>query len=229
MANGKYDRAIEILDAAIANNVWENGKTPYYLAYALIQTEKYDRAKEVLSEGLKRFPGDKNLIETMIGYYGLTGGDFNEIKAMLEEALQNNPENASIWNGLAQIYKSSEDTEKSIEFFTRYVAQFPESVQSNYYLGDILYEKANRIVDSIKDDKTMSKASRDTANEQAKDIYRQAWKYLKVAYEGETSPQMAIIQRYLHTTFMLIDDPGMQEVYDKVEPIFQAMLDAQQN
>lgn len=218
----KYDRATEILEAALENNVWEEGRTPYYLSYAYMQVENFDKAKEVLDKGLAKFPGDKNMIESMISYYAMTEGDFNEIKDMLEEALKSDPENVGIWNGLAMVYADTDDKEKAMEFFTKYAERFPDSAQANYYLGDAWYTKGDDVRMAMESDRTMSKASRDAAAEEAKTAYRNAWKYLKAAYESDPT-QAAILQRYFYTTYHLIDDPGMQELFDKLQPEWDAM------
>ncbi len=226
MMDQKYDRAIEILQVAMDNNVWEGGETPYLLSYALMQTDQFDKAKTVLTRGLEMFPGNKKLIESMVTYYALTQGDFGEIKGLLEEALKTSPDNMAIWNGLGQVYLEEGDSDKSIEYFTKYVTQFPDEVQPNFYLGDVWYAKGEKILKDAEDDKTMSKAARDAASEQAKDAFRQAWKYLKVAYDNDNSSEAAVIQRLTYVTYRLIDDPGMEEFYKNVESKYQAIVES---
>lgn len=218
----EYDRAVPIFEAAIANNVWEEGKTPYFLAYALLQQKKFPEAKKVLDEGLKKFPGDKNMMESMVNYYAQTGGDFNEIKSELESSLEKDPNNQALWNGLGQVYIDEGDNDKSIEFFTKYVEKFPESPQSNFYLGDAWYGKADAIRIDAEGDTSMSKAARDAKIEESKEGYRKAWNYLKKAYEG--NKEDAVLQRFTFTTYRLIDDPGMNDLYtNELEPAYKAM------
>ncbi len=220
----KYDRAIEILQNAVDNNVWEEGRTPYLLGFAYMQTKQYDKAKDIIEKGLKLFPDNKELIESMVSYYAETEGDFNEIRDLMEQALKNDPENVSIWNGLGQMYLESGDIDKTIDFYTRYVDKFPDSAQANFYLADALYEKGNKLLSDADNDKTMSKASKDAAVEQAKETYRKAWKYFDASYQIDPS-QVATVQRLMFVSYRIVDDPGMEDAFNKFEAEYKAMTE----
>jgi tetratricopeptide (TPR) repeat protein len=224
---GKYDRAIEILTAAMESNVWEDGNTPYLLFHAYMQTDRDADAKKALDAGLLMFPENNDLLESMVDYYAMTGGDFNEIKDMLEKSLEHNPENAAVWNGLGQIYLKGGDQEKTIEFFKRYVEKFPESAQSNFYLGDALYEKGQSIMNAADNDRTMSRAAKDAAVAQAKDMFREAWKYMRASYDLRPE-ETATIQRLMFIAYSIVDDPGMEDMFKRFEGEYRAKTEGQE-
>ncbi len=218
----KYDRAIEIFETAIDNNVWEEGQTAYLLGHALMQTEQQEKAKELFDKALVMFPENKDLLESMVDYYTVTGGDFGEIKTTLEKALAADANNVAVWNGLGQIYLKDTDLDKAIEFFTQYVEKFPKSAQANFYLGHVWYKKANEMLAAADEDKTMSRAAKDAALEAAKDAYRQSWKYLNTSYE-QKSDEPGTIEHLTFVTYRIIEDPGMEEFYNKIEAEYKAL------
>ncbi len=223
LTDDNNEKAIEILSTALDAGVWEGGKTPYFLSHAYMRTEQLDKMKEVLTKGLEMFPDDKGLIENMVNYYILTKGDFGEIKGLLEKSLADAPDNISLWAGLAQVHMQEGDSEKSMEFFTRFQEKFPEEVQANFYLGDAWYERGSKIEDDARNDKTMSAAAVKEADEKAKEAYRQAWKYLDKAYQSQPD-EKAVLQRYTFVTARLIEDPGMEELYEKLEGEYKAAM-----
>lgn len=212
LTDGNYDKAIEILRSAIDNGVLEDGKTQYFLAYAYLQQDKNDEAKKVLDDGLKRFPGNNELITSMISYYAKTGGDFGEIKSLLETALANDKTNQALWNGLGQVYLNGDDNEASIEYFTDYVAAFPDAAESNYFLGDAWYAKASALTD----------ANGGTPTDEALVAYRNAWKYLKASYDAEPL-EKATVQRLYYTTYRIQKDAGMADFFKEIEAEYKAM------
>lgn len=218
-----YDRAIETYQKAIEYNVWEEGQVPNLLGYMYIQAEQYDKAKELYDKALALFPENKDLLESMVYYYRATGGDPNEMRNTLEKALAGDPENVGMWNGLAQIHYKSEDFDTAIEFFTKYVEKFPDSAEANFYLGNAWYLKGNELLKYADEDKTMSKASKDAALATAKDAYRQAWKYLHKSWE-EKPDEVGTIERLTFVTYRIIEDPGMEKFYEKIEKEYKATL-----
>jgi tetratricopeptide (TPR) repeat protein len=203
-----YEKAIPLLEEAIANNVWEQGKTPYFLSWALLQTQQYDKVKPLLEKALELFPGNSELIGNMISYYGITEGDFGEIREMLEKALVNDPTNEAVWNGLAQVYLKETDKTKSEPFFRKYVEAFPNLMEANYYMGDLLMEQGNDIVN--------------TEPEKANEFYRQAWKYIEKAYSVKPT-EKAVVQRLQHLSHRLYDDPGMEANLERYTKEFEAL------
>lgn len=226
----QYDKAVPVFEAAIANNVWEEGKTPYYLAYALMQQKKYPETKKVLDQGLAKFPGNKELMEMLVSYYTATGGDFTEIKSQMEATLSKDPENQLAWEGLGQIYLNDSDFDKSIEFFTKYVAKFPDSPRSNYYLGDTWFSKADALRTEAEGGTTMSKTARDAKMAEAMEAYRQAWKYLKTSYD-QNPAEDAALERLTFVTYRLSDeDPAMLKLYEEeLKAKYEAMRERLNN
>jgi tetratricopeptide (TPR) repeat protein len=224
MMNKKYDRATEIFETAIENNVWEEGRTPYFLSWVYMQTNQLDKAKAVLDKALLLFPDNQDLLASIVDYYTVTGGDFNEIKTTLEKALEADPDNVSVWNGLGQIYLKDTDLDKAIEFFGRYVAKFPDSAQANFYLGHVWYKKGNELLTAADKEKTMSRTAKAAALEAAKDAYRQAWKYLNISY-GQKPDEAITIEHLTFVTYRIIEDPGMEAFYNKIEAEYKALED----
>lgn len=223
LVNENYPKAIEIYEEAIANDVWENGDIAYYLSWAYLKTENQtDKAKDVLQRGFKLFPENDKIVEGLINYYYMTEGDFSEITDVLEAAIKKDPSKLIYWSGLGQAYLTKGDLDKTVEFYTKFVEQFPDEFAANYYLGDQLMEKGLKLLDDAEDNASLSKAQKDELRSEALGIFKKALPPLMKAYDEQPN-EKAVVQRIKHVLFQLQDEPGMLELFDKFHKIEEGM------
>ena len=222
VTNKDYDKAIEIFEDAVAKDVWADGNIAYFLSWSYLQTKDYPKAKDILQRGIKLFPENKSITEGLINYYSLAQDDFSEIIDVLQKAVKEDPDNIVLWNGLGQAYLNKENRTESIDFFTRFVAKFPNDFGANYYLGDQWMEEGEALLKEADGDGGMSQAQKNETRAKAMDAFKKAFPPLEKAFELNRS-EKAAIQRVTRVLFRLKDEPGMQPVFEKYNEIYEAM------
>ncbi len=220
-----WDKAIEIFEDAIANDVWSEGSVPYFLSWAYLQKgeEYYPKAKAALQRAIELFPDNDNISEGLINYYSLAGDDFTEITGVLEAALKKDPSKIILWNGLGQAYLKVDDRAKTIEFFRKFAEAFPDDFSANYYLGDQLMVEGEVLLKEAADNESLSQAQKDELNARAMDLFREAYPISERAYNYRPD-ETAAIQRVTRILFRLKDEPGMGSVFDKYNKLYEATL-----
>lgn len=224
LANDNFPKTIQIYEDAIANDVWENGDIAYYLSWAYLQSgeEDYPKAKDILQRGFKLFPENNKIVEGLINYYYITGGDFAEIADVLETAIANDPTKLVYWSGLGQAYLTMGDLDKTVEFYTKFVDRFPDEFAANYYLGDQLMEKGLQLIDDADINASLSQAQKDALRAEALGVFKKALPPLMKAY-GERPDEKAVVQRVTRVLFQLQDEPGMMSEFEKFHKLEKEM------
>lgn len=226
IANEDYDKGIEVFEDAVEHEIWAGGNIPYFLSWAYLKKgeEYYPKAKEILLKGKELFPENENIPEGLINYYSLSGDDFTEIIDVLEDALKKDPSKKIIWDGLGQAYLKIDDRAKTIEFFKKFVAEYPDDFGANYYLGDQLMEEGEALYKEANENESLSKAQRDELMAKAMGLYREAFPVSEKAYIYRPE-EVAALQRVTHILFRLKDEPDMAPVFDKYNKIYEATRD----
>lgn len=225
LANDNFPKAIEIYENAIAHDVWEKGDIAYYLSWAYLQSgeQYYPKAKDILQRGFAKFPENSKIVEGLINYYYITSGDFAEITDVLEQAIADDPSKLVYWSGLGQAYLSSGDNlDKTIEFYTKFVNQFPDEFAANYYLGDQLMEKGLNLLDDADLNASLSQAQKDALRAEALEVFKKALPPLMKAYNDNPN-EKAVVQRVTRVLFQLQDEPGMLKEFEKFHEIEKSM------
>jgi hypothetical protein len=119
-------------------------------------------ARAVLAEGRKKFPEDASLLFAEINYY-ISKGRLDELTGSLEEAIQKEPDNVTLYNKLGEIYNNLfanllEDSTKTTEQKTPQLKEYaakaktnfkiavekePKNADANYSFGALLYNETN--------------------------------------------------------------------------------------
>ncbi len=138
--HGQGSKKIEVYDALFKANIGKND------AVAL----KY------LEEGRAIDPENINLLFTEINYY-LKKGQYDVLEGKLQEAMDKEPENASLravmGNVYNDFYKKEEDTAKAKEYFDKAEDYYKQALEINdesfealYSLGELNYNRAAGLV-----------------------------------------------------------------------------------
>lgn len=125
-------------------------------------------ALKILQEGRKKFPESAAMLFAEINYF-ISKGRLNELTGSLEQAIAKEPDNASLYRALGDVYNNLftsllEDTVQTREQrdpklkeyaaqakknFMSAVEKDPKSMDFNYSLGALLYNETNIIAQEI--------------------------------------------------------------------------------
>ena len=161
---GKYDEAIKSLDLSKADNY---NTLDVYNAYAYVYEQQKDTANliNIFKEGIKNFAPEINgsdyaFLPRLINVY-INQDKTNEAIALIEESLQENPNDCEYLKLLGSLYYEQKDEAKAIETLEKAIAANPNYAEAYGELGRIFYNNAITIsneVSEIKDNMTYSKA-----------------------------------------------------------------------
>ena len=144
----------------------DNGKTDAVVYEALysIYTEEgdADKALATLEEGRIANPDDSGLLFSEINHY-LTSGNLETLIVKLEQAIEKEPDNVSVYVTLGSVYdqlhqKASKDGDsvKAKEYFAQALSYYnqtlekePENFDATYSIGALYYNKAAGMVGEI--------------------------------------------------------------------------------
>ncbi len=222
-----YLKSIECLTAAekIANDA-----EIYYLIYhayrgnAANDPEAIKKAKVYLEEGMAQYPSDTNIIESLSEAYVFLGEDPNQILSIVENALQQAPDNADMWSALGVLYVSQENYDKAIEAFTHMVALLPDSYIANNNLGIVYIKKAEKILDDV-NARAATFATQDEYDAELSKafvVYAEAVPFLEKAAEIDPS-NLGTIELLKNVTFRIREMDGMMEKYEKYNNLYKQM------
>jgi len=125
-------------------------------------------ALKVLQEGRKKFPEESSLLFAEINYY-ISSGRLNELTGSLEQAIKKEPNNASLYRALGDVYNnlftvlledSTQTREQKAPKIKEYstgakknfmiaVEKEPNNMDFNYSLGALLYNETNLVAQEM--------------------------------------------------------------------------------
>jgi tetratricopeptide (TPR) repeat protein len=125
-------------------------------------------ALKILQEGRKKFPESAAMLFAEINYF-ISKGRLNELTGSLEQAIAKEPENASLYRALGDVYnnlftalledtvmtkeqrdpKLKEYASKAKKNFMAAVEKDPKNMDFNYSLGALLYNETNIIAQEM--------------------------------------------------------------------------------
>ena len=122
----------------------------------------WEGAKTVLAEGRKRFPDNAGLLFAEINAY-LKEGRLDELTGRLKQAIQQEPDNVSLYVNLGNVYdnlqqleqkarndaKAAEYFEEARKYYTQAIEKDAKSLDAHYMLGALYYNKAALIIQEM--------------------------------------------------------------------------------
>ncbi|MEM9525316.1 MAG: hypothetical protein AAGA31_01850 [Bacteroidota bacterium] len=114
-----------------------------------------EAAGKYLAEGREKFPEEASLLFSEINFY-LQEGRLSELTGKLEEAIEKEPDNTSLYATLGQVYENlykttaeSGDEAKAAEYYEKARAQYEKGLEKDpnagrliYSLGAMIYNRA---------------------------------------------------------------------------------------
>lgn len=204
------EKALNAFDRAMSLGYQKKNIYDYAISVAA-QLHKNDRVYE-LSE--KAYPiygkEDSKYLQLMINGK-IEEGKYDEALTMLQQAIQDDPENAQLYNVLGILQESQNQLDESIATYRKAVAIDPDLAQAQYNLGRQICNKAYAL-----DDKASS-LPQDEYNkvrfEEVNPLFKEASTYLERAYQLDPD-NMHDALIYLRNVYYNIGD---EENYQRVQ------------
>lgn len=143
-----YEKAIRYYKKLIEFN-YKGSEMYRYLAGAYLSIGDKALYFKTLQDGLNNFPEkDIFLLRMIINYY-LDNQQYEEATQYIEMALKIEPENASYYYILGNIYERNGAEQKSIDYYSKALEIKPLYFEASYNLGVIYHNKAAKEIDVL--------------------------------------------------------------------------------
>lgn len=219
---GDYEAALTDLDTAIEMGFDDNGDAYYYKFYCLYQLKKVDEATKVLEYGITKYPNNDRVLGALMDVYSITPDkDPSNLVPLVLNVIEQYPNNADLYVGLARIYDKLGQEDDAIEAARKAVEVNPESFLGNYYTGYYIAKKGENEDNKLRQMTITSRAQYQTARAEVIKIYAASIAPLEKAYELNPS-EPSTIELLKNLTFRLRDDEEMAAKNKKYEALVKA-------
>jgi len=235
---GQVDTAIMFNAGIAAQNMkeWEKAAKYYEMAakhdyggartYILLKNSYFQagdttQAVETLKEGFNKYPGNQNMIASLINHYLLNTDHPEDALDFIAEAKKQHPENAQYYSAEAQIYDKLDQTEKAKESYKAALERDPDLFMALYNLGVLYFNEGVDIVS--KANQTKDDAEYKKLRDQANAKFKKAIPYMEKALEVKPDEQNVL--NTLRTLYYRLrtEDPKYVEKYKEISKRLEEM------
>lgn len=205
----------------------EEGNIYYYLFHCLYGQKEADKAnvmkaKDALLTGIEKFPKNERILDGLMQLYTSEEGVGNpaDLIALIDKAIQDNPENVDLWFGRGRIFYALKDYDQSIDSFKKVVELKPDMFEGNYYLGVFYTIKGDALNKEMNEKQYSSQAAYDADLKGVNDIYMAAVPWFEKAHQLKTD-DIDTLEFLKSLCFRLRDEPGIMEKYNTYNDLYK--------
>ncbi len=205
----------------------EEGNIYYYLFHCLYGQKEADKAnvikaKEALLTGIEKFPKNERILDGLMQLYTSEEGVGNpaDLVALIDKAIQDNPENVDLWFGRGRIFYALKDYDQSIDSFKKVVELKPDMFEGNYYLGVFYTIKGDALNKEMNEKQYSSQAAYDADLKGVNDVYMAAVPWFEKAHQIKTD-DIDTLEFLKSLCFRLRDEPGIMEKYNTYNDLYK--------
>lgn len=205
----------------------EEGNIYYYLFHCLYGQKEADKAnvmkaKDALLTGIEKFPKNERILDGLMQLYTSEEGvgDPADLIALIDRAIQDNPENVDLWFGRGRIFYALKDYDQSIDSFKKVVELKPDMFEGNYYLGVFYTIKGDALNKEMNEKQYSSQAAYDADLKGVNDIYMAAVPWFEKAHQLKTD-DLDTLEFLKSLCFRLRDEPGIMEKYNTYNDLYK--------
>lgn len=207
----------------------EEGSIYYYLFHCYYGQREKDpafvmKAKDALLTGIEKFPKNERILDGLMQLYTTEKGvgDPADLVTMIEEAIQNSPDNVDLWFGRGRIFYALENYDESIASFMKVAELKPDMFEGNYFTGLFIVIKGDAMNEAINARQYTSPADYENDFKKLNEVYLEAIPWLEKAHE--LKPDDVNTVNYLKSLcYRFRDMEGMSAKYDKYDAIYKQM------
>ena len=177
-----------------------------------------EKALEVVRRGRAIFKDDKDLMKEEINLLIITD-QAEEARVKLEDAIEEEPDNANLRYNLAFLYDQISETDKAIESYKKAVELESDYFDANYNLAVIYYNRAADLIRESNDMdlKTYQKEGK-KLEEAAKEDFKRSLPYFEKAHQ--INPEERTVMETLQTVYsQLRMNDKVAELSKKIEAL----------
>ena len=206
----------------------EEGNIYYYLFHCYYGQKDADKAnvlkaKDALVAGIKKFPKNERILDGLVQLYTNpedSVGDPADLVALIDAAIESNPENVDLWFGRGRIFYALKDYDQSIESFKKVVELKPDLFEGNYYLGVFYTIKGDVLNKEMNEKQYSSQAVYDADLKVVNDVYKEAVPWFEKAHQ--IKPDDVDTLEFLKSIcFRLRDEAGIMEKYNTYNALYK--------
>ena len=206
----------------------EEGNIYYYLFHCYYGQKDADKAnvlkaKDALVAGIKKFPKNERILDGLVQLYTNpedSVGDPADLVALIDAAIESNPENVDLWFGRGRIFFALKQYDESIASFQKVVELKPELFEGNYYLGVFYTIKADEMNKVMNEKQYSSQTAYDTDLKEVNAVYMEAVPWFEKAYELKKD-DVNTLDFLKSICFRLRDEEGMMDKYNKYNTLLK--------
>ena len=206
----------------------EEGNIYYYLFHCYYGQKDADKAnvlkaKDALVAGIKKFPKNERILDGLVQLYTNpedSVGDPADLVALIDAAIESNPENVDLWFGRGRIFFALKQYDESIASFRKVVELKPDLFEGNYYLGVFYTIKADEMNKVMNEKQYSSQTAYDTDLKEVNAVYMEAVPWFEKAYEMKKD-DVNTLDFLKSICFRLRDEEGMMDKYNKYNTLLK--------
>ena len=223
-----FKEGTECLQKALDLGYDNNGETSYYLSISLMSLDKNDEAEKVLMSAITKYPKNVKIVENLLNLYATTGKDASSITPVVEKAVEADPKNPALYEGLGRIYDKLGEQDKAIEAFKKTVELMPNDFASNFNLGLLIIKKGDAVNAEMRKKPFVSTEESEKDYKAVNDVFRESVAPLEKAYQLNPK-DINTLELLKNVCFRLREDEGMKAKFEKYNAEFKAMKEAPSN
>jgi tetratricopeptide (TPR) repeat protein len=187
-----------------------------YLAQNYAAQENYDKALEIITQGRKEFPKSYSLLIDEANIY-YSKGDDAKFKEKLEEAIQINPEEPTLYYNVGVMNMNQGKVEEAISNFKKAIELKPDYADAYNNIGAAIIDKTKPIIEEM--NKSLSDFDKyDKLQAQQLAIYKEALPYYEKAYAYNQSNINTV-----QTLMSLYENLDMPEKSKEFQAIYEKL------
>ena len=206
----------------------EEGNIYYYLFHCYYGQKDADKAnvlkaKDALVAGIKKFPKNERILDGLVQLYTNpedSVGDPADLVALIDAAIESNPENVDLWFGRGRIFFALKQYDESIASFRKVVELKPDLFEGNYYLGVFYTIKADEMNKVMNEKQYSSQTAYDADLKEVNAVYMEAVPWFEKAYEMKKD-DVNTLDFLKSICFRLRDEEGMMDKYNKYNTLLK--------
>ena len=216
-------------DALAMNYADEEGNIYYYLFHCYYGQKEADKAnvmkaKDALLAGIEKFPKNERILEGLMQLYTAEEGvgDPQDLVAMLDAQLAENPESVDLWFGRGRVFYALKNFDESIASFKKVTELKPDLYEGQYYLGVFYTLKGDALNKEFNARPYSSQAAYDADLKAVNQVYMEALPCFEKALA--LKPNDPDTLEFLKSLcFRLRDEPGMMPKYEQYNAQWKAV------
>ena len=180
------------------------------LSSLYLQTGDTTAALNVILEGKSKYPDDFNILIAETNIY-LASGQNEKAMANLQEAIEKDPTNPTIYYAIGVNYAQIDDIENAEKSYKKAVELRPDYFEANYNLGALYVNQAAMLLEEANALPFSQQAEYEALKKQANDKLSLSLPYLEKAIELDPSDRNTLLSlKEIYTRL---------EMYDKMKEV----------